>query len=71
MTTRVVYSIASTLWIVLALANGKYAESKNDRGYKWFLLSLWLGPLATILIAARPTLDRPPDHRRISRFFNL
>ena len=45
-----------TLWTGLAVLNGKLAETKGDRGYKWFLLSLLLGPLASILIVARPVV---------------
>ena len=36
---------ASTLWTSLAILNGQLAENKGDRGFKWFLLSLPLGPL--------------------------
>ncbi len=48
--------VFSTLWTGLAVLNGKLAEDKGDRGYKWFLLSLPLGPLASILILARPVV---------------
>jgi hypothetical protein len=47
---------AGTLWTGLAVLNGKLAESKGDRGDKWFLLSLPLGPLASVLIMARPVV---------------
>jgi len=47
---------ASTLWTSLAVLNGKLAEAKGDRGFKWFLLSLPLGPLASVLIMARPVV---------------
>ena len=47
---------ASTLWTSLAVLNGKLAENKGDRGFKWFLLSLPLGPLASVLIMARPVV---------------
>ena len=53
--------IASALWSGLAVLNGKLAESKGERGFKWFLLSLPLGPLATVLIAARPVTKGPDD----------
>jgi len=53
-------ALSSALWTGLAVLNGWYAESKNDRGFKWFLISLLLGPLASIMIAARPKLDRLP-----------
>ena len=47
---------ASTLWTSLAVLNGELAETKGDRGCKWFLLSLPLGPLASVLIMARPVV---------------
>ena len=50
------------LWTVLAFLNGWLAEGKNERGYKWFLMSLLLGPLATVLIVARPRVDRLPPN---------
>ena len=48
--------VLSTLWTGLAVLNGKLAEDRGDRGYKWFLLSLPLGPLASVLILARPVV---------------
>jgi len=59
--SQVVYSIGSALWTGLAFLNARLAESKNDRGFKGFMRSLWLGPLASLLVLARPTLDHPPD----------
>jgi len=47
-------ALAGTLWSGLAFLNGKLAESKGDRGLKWVLMSVPLGPLATVLILARP-----------------
>ncbi len=34
----------------LALINAGLAQSKNRRGLVWFLISLVLGPLATLLL---------------------
>jgi hypothetical protein len=53
-------ALAGTLWSGLAFLNGKLAESKGDRGLKWVLLSMPLGPLATVLILARPVVK--PRH---------
>lgn len=61
MTHGVLYALSAGLWGVLAILNAQYAESKNDRGLKWFFISLGLGPLASLLIAARPKLDGAPD----------
>ena len=44
-------------WFSLALINAGLAQGKNRSGLNWFLLSLLLGPLATLLIvlsAKRP-----------------
>ncbi len=37
-------------WGTLALINAGLAQSKNRSGLNWFLLSLVLGPIATLLI---------------------
>lgn len=44
-------------WGTLALINAGLAQGKNRSGLIWFLLSLLLGPIATLLIVAlrKPT----------------
>jgi hypothetical protein len=37
-------------WAVLALVNSGLAQSKNRDGLTWFVLSVALGPIATLLI---------------------
>jgi hypothetical protein len=37
-------------WGTLALINAGLAQGKNRSGLNWFLLSLLLGPLATLLL---------------------
>lgn len=37
-------------WGTLALINAGLAQAKNRSGLNWFLLSLLLGPIATLLI---------------------
>jgi hypothetical protein len=45
----------------LALLNAGLAQSKNRSGLAWFLLSLFLGPIATFLLVA--FCDRlPPSY---------
>lgn len=39
-------------WGTLALINAGLAQSKNRSGLNWFLISLLLGPLATLIIVA-------------------
>jgi hypothetical protein len=41
----------------LALINAGLAQGKNRSGLAWFLASLFVGPLATLLIVV---LDRAP-----------
>jgi len=44
-------------WGTLALINAGLAQSKNRSGLAWFLVSLLLGPVATLLVVA---VDKAP-----------
>ena len=37
-------------WGTLALINAGLAQGKNRSGFNWFLLSLFLGPLSTLIL---------------------
>lgn len=37
-------------WGTLALINAGLAQGKNRNGFNWFLLSLFIGPLATFFL---------------------
>ena len=39
-------------WFSLALINAGLAQAKNRSGLNWFLLSVFLGPVATFLLVA-------------------
>lgn len=67
MSRGLLYAMYTGLWTALAFLNAELARSKNDRPFKWFILSIWLGPLASMLILARPRLDRAPGEKRESR----
>jgi hypothetical protein len=41
-------------WGTLALVNAGLAQSKHRSGLLWFLSSLFIGPLATLLIVVLP-----------------
>ncbi|MCW8808079.1 MAG: antitermination protein NusB [Rhodanobacter sp.] len=41
-------------WGTLALINAALAQGKNRSGLLWFLLSLLLGPLGTLLLVLMP-----------------
>jgi hypothetical protein len=38
------------LWFILALINTGLAQSKYKDGLTWFIISVLLGPIATLLI---------------------
>jgi len=46
-------------WGTLALINAVLAQGKNRSGLGWFLLSMLLGPVATLILALVPRL--PPQ----------
>jgi hypothetical protein len=46
-------------WGTLALINAGLAQAKKRSGLIWFLVSLLLGPIATLLIVVLP-----PEKRR-------
>ncbi|RIJ53467.1 hypothetical protein DZG00_00540 [Clavibacter lycopersici] len=46
-------------WLALALVNAGLAEQKNRSRWTWFLVSLLLGPIATLFIV---TWERVPEH---------
>ena len=41
-------------WGTLALINAALAQGRNRSGLLWFLLSLLLGPIATLLLVLLP-----------------
>ncbi|GAB3032114.1 MULTISPECIES: antitermination protein NusB [Oleiagrimonas] len=41
-------------WGTLALINAGLAQGKNRSGLGWFLLSLLLGPIATLVLVLLP-----------------
>jgi hypothetical protein len=43
-------------WGTLALINAGLAQGKNRSGLLWFLLSLLLGPLATLVLVLLPKM---------------
>ncbi|PPL18817.1 hypothetical protein [Microterricola pindariensis] len=42
------------IWFTLSLINAGLAESKGRGRFNWWLLSLLLGPIATLLIVVMP-----------------
>jgi len=37
-------------WVILALINSGLAQTKNKDGFTWFIISAFVGPIATLLI---------------------
>jgi hypothetical protein len=46
-------------WGTLSLINAGLAQSKGRSGLNWWLLSLLLGPIATLLIVVLNRVDAP------------
>lgn len=46
-------------WGTLSLINAGLAQSKNHSGLVWWVVSLIIGPIATLIIVA--VLDRRPE----------
>jgi hypothetical protein len=46
-------------WGTLALINAGLAQGKNRSGLAWFLLSLLLGPIATLVLVLLNKPSRP------------
>jgi len=46
-------------WGTLALINAGLAQGKNRSGLGWFLLSLLLGPIATLVLVLLSKANRP------------
>ena len=47
-------------WFTLALINAGLAQAKGRGGLNWWLLSLLLGPVGTLLIVVMQPLDTKP-----------
>lgn len=48
-------------WLALAFVNAGLAEQKNRSRLTWFLLSLLLGPIATLLIVVWAPPEKAPS----------
>ena len=55
-------------WGTLALINAGLAQAKNRSGLVWFLVSLVLGPLATLVIVLLDKGDPGQSMRKKGRF---
>ena len=51
------YVSYSAAWFTLSLINAGLAQGKGRSGFIWWLLSLFLGPIATLLIVVWPAVQ--------------
>jgi hypothetical protein len=47
-------------WFTLALLNAGLAQSKNRSGFAWWLVSLFIGPLATLVLVLIDPVPKQP-----------
>ena len=47
-------------WGTLSLVNAGLAQGKSRSGLLWWVFSLLLGPVATLLVVVLPPVDRGP-----------
>lgn len=52
----------SSVWLSLAMLSGSHARSRNRSAWTWSLLTLFLGPLAVLLLVTWPA--RPAQSPR-------
>ena len=50
-------------WGTLSLINAGLAQAKGRSGLAWWLISLLLGPVATLLIVVLDRVPQPPSER--------
>ncbi|HWB19127.1 MAG TPA: hypothetical protein VG711_02420 [Phycisphaerales bacterium] len=50
-------------WGTLALINAGLAQGKNRSGLVWFLVSVFLGPIATLILLFMPKRTGPTARR--------
>jgi hypothetical protein len=61
------YVTFSAAWFTLSLINAGLAQSKGRSGFLWWFGSLFIGPLATLLIVAWPTVQPGEVEGRMTR----
>lgn len=47
-------SAVGSLWLTVAILAGGYARTRNRSAWTWFLLTLFLGPVAAFLLVTWP-----------------
>ena len=52
-------SLVSAMWLSVAILTAGYARTRNRSPWTWFLLTVFLGPIAAFLLVVWP--PRPAD----------
>ena len=52
----------SALWVTVAILAGGFARTRNRSALAWFVLTVFLGPIAAFLLVVWPPVDSAP-HR--------
>ncbi len=47
-------SVIGGVWLTVAILAGGYARTRNRSAWAWFLLTLFLGPIAAFLLLTWP-----------------
>jgi len=50
-------SAVGFVWLTVAILAGGYARTRNRSAWTWFLLTLFLGPLAAFLLVTWPARE--------------
>jgi len=50
-------SAVGFVWLTVAILAGGYARMRNRSAWTWFLLTLFLGPLAAFLLVTWPARE--------------
>lgn len=51
-------SVVGAVWLTVAILAGGYARTRNTSAWTWFLLALFLGPIAAFLLVTWPVRER-------------
>lgn len=51
----------SAMWLTVAILAGGFARTRNRSARAWFVLTVFLGPIAAFLLVVWPPADRVPE----------
>lgn len=50
----------SAMWVTIAILAGGYARTRNRSALAWFVLTVFLGPIAAFLLVIWPPVAQTP-----------